>query len=171
VRRFNAREQRFLLGRGVLGLYNRTAVLLKLSAGETAELVAQSVRIHAPAFALLGRRNDEAIKQLRKLYSGKTLRALELPSSELAASPRVDVAGTVQALAHSADRAGLLVCGDPVIALSLVMREDLNVSNARPEGPELQLEAVRQRGDLQALIKFAVSEDFFRLRQRMGPAL
>ena len=48
VRKFNAREQKFLIGRAVLGLLNKTAVLSKLSPGETADLFGNSVRIHAP---------------------------------------------------------------------------------------------------------------------------
>ena len=63
------------------------------------------------------------------------------------------------------------MCGDPAIALALVMREDLNLSGARAEGMELVVQTVRQRSDLQALIQFCVSEDLFRLRERVGPGL
>ncbi len=60
VRKFNAREQKFLIGRAVLGLLNKTAVLSKLSQGETADLFGNSIRIHAPQFTALGRQERRA---------------------------------------------------------------------------------------------------------------
>ncbi|MCI0673995.1 MAG: Adventurous gliding motility protein K, partial [Myxococcaceae bacterium] len=72
VRKFNAREQRFLIGRVVLGLLDRTAVLSKLSVNETADLLGAAVRIHHPDFAGLGRKNEELTKQLRRAASRKS---------------------------------------------------------------------------------------------------
>ncbi len=124
VRKFNAREQKFLIGRAVLGLLNKTAVLSKLSQGETADLFGNSVRIHAPQFTALGRKSDDMVKQLRKAYSRKALKALEAPAMALGADPKADLKKLSGGLSLSADRAGMLMCGDISVGLGLVLRED-----------------------------------------------
>ncbi|HET9449646.1 MAG TPA: tetratricopeptide repeat protein, partial [Aggregicoccus sp.] len=171
VRKFNPREQKFLMGRAALGLLNRSAVLQKLSAGETAELLGSAVRIHVPDYSGLGRRNDELTKQLRKACSRKTLKALEAPAHALADAGALELQPVLDALTYSADRAGLLLCGDVSVALGMVLREDPNVSTVRLEGADPVRAAVRERADLGALLDFALSEDFFRLRQKLGLAL
>ncbi|MCY1047768.1 Adventurous gliding motility protein K [Corallococcus sp. bb12-1] len=171
VRRFNAREQKFLIGKAVLGLLNKTAVLAKLSDGETSDLFGNAIRIHAPQFNGLGRRNDDTTKQLKKAFSRKALKALEGPAQTLAEQPKLDVASVVDALNFSADRAGLLVCGDPSVGLTMVLREDPNIPTNRQEGSEPILQAVRERADLRALLTWMLTDDFYRLRQRMGLSL
>jgi tetratricopeptide (TPR) repeat protein len=168
VRKFNAREQKFLIGRSVMGLLNRTAVLSKLSTGETADLFGNAVRIHAPQFSAVGRRNDEMVKQLRKALSRKALKALEEPSMALANLPKVDLESMVEGLSLSADRAGLLMCCDVSVALSLVLREDPNFAATKVDTAEPLLQAIKGRDDLKDLLAFAISDDFFRLRQRLG---
>jgi hypothetical protein len=148
-------------------------VLSKLSTGETADLLGNSVRIHAPQFSALGRRNDETVKQLRKALSRKALKSLEEPALALAGATLVDLdlEGMLEALAFSGDRAGLLMCGDIFIGLSLVLREDPNFAATKVDTAEPLLQAVKQREDLKDLLAFAVSDDFFRLRQRLGLSL
>jgi tetratricopeptide (TPR) repeat protein len=171
VRKFNAREQKFLIGRAVLGLVNRTAVLSKLSSGETADLFGNSIRIHAPQFAALGRRNDETVKQLRKAYSRKALKSLEEPAMALGNATKVDLGVLIESLSNSADRAGLLMCVDVSVGLTLVLREDPNFAAMKVDTAEPLLQAVKSRDDLKDLLSFAVSDDFFRLRQRLGLSL
>ncbi|RKH44725.1 tetratricopeptide repeat protein [Corallococcus sicarius] len=171
VRRFNAREQKFLIGKAVLGLLNKTAVLSKLSQGETADLFGSAVRIHVSQFNGLGRRNDDVSKQLKKAFSRKALKASEVPAQMLADQPKLDVGTVVDALGYSADRAGLLVCGDPSVGLTMLLREDPNIPANRQEGTEPVLQAVRERADLRALLTWLLTDDFFRLRQRIGLAL
>ncbi|HLL52278.1 MAG TPA: Adventurous gliding motility protein K, partial [Myxococcaceae bacterium] len=167
IRKFNAREQKFLIGRAVLGLANKTAVLTKLSTGEAAELVASAVRVHQPQFALFGRRNEELVRTLRKAFSRKALKNLEAPSQTLAYAQKLDLQETLDGITWSGDRAGMLMCGDISAGLSLVLREDPNMG-AKVEAPEQIAEAVRQRVDMKALISFALSDEFFRLRQKLG---
>jgi tetratricopeptide (TPR) repeat protein len=171
VRRFNAREQKFLLGRAALGLLNKAAVLEKLSQGETADLFGSSIRIHAPQFSALGRRNEETVKQLRKAYSRKALKALEGPATALGDAQKVELAPWLDALDYSADRAGLLICGDVTVGLSMVLREDPNFAGARLDSSEPVLQAVRDGERLRTLLAWSFTDDFFRLRQRLGLAL
>ncbi|HEY8212320.1 MAG TPA: tetratricopeptide repeat protein [Myxococcaceae bacterium] len=169
VRRFNAREQKFIIGRAVLGLVNKTAVVGKLSVAELADVLGSSVRIHSPNFNALGRRNDELVKTLRKAYSRKALKALEGPAASLAGANRLDLEEILVGLRQSADRAGLLMCGDPAVGLGVLLREDANFSRVDSTDPVLQ--ALRSKEDLRNLLSFALSDDYFRLRTRMGMSI
>ncbi|QAT85981.1 adventurous gliding motility protein AgmK [Corallococcus coralloides] len=172
VRRFNAREQKFLIGKAVLGLLNKTAVLSKLSQGETVDLFGNAIRVHVQQFNGLGRRNDDTTKQLKKAFSRKAMKASEGPAQTLSEQSKIDVATVVDALGFSADRAGLLVCGDPSVGLTMVLREDPNIVANRQDGTtDGILQAVRERADLKALLSWLLTDDFFRLRQRIGLSL
>ncbi|MFP2933532.1 tetratricopeptide repeat protein, partial [Pyxidicoccus sp. 3LG] len=171
VRRFNAREQKFLLGRAALGLLNKAAVLEKLSQGETGDLFGSSIRIHAAQFSALGRRNDEMVKQLRKAYSRKALKALEGPAMAMGDVQKVELAQWLDALDYSADRAGMLMCGDVAVGLGMVLREDPNFAGARLDTSEPVLQAIREGERLRTLLSWSFTDDFFRLRQRLGLSL
>ncbi|GEL68834.1 tetratricopeptide repeat protein [Myxococcus virescens] len=171
VRRFNAREQKFLLGRAALGLLNKTAVLEKLSQGETADLFGSAIRLHAPQFGALGRRNDESVKQLKRAFPRKALKALEMPAMSLGDAQKVDLAPWLEALDYSADRAGLLMCGDVAVGLGMVLREDPNFAGARLDTPEPMIQAVREGERLRTILAWTFTDDFFRLRQRLGLGL
>ncbi len=170
VRKFNAREQKFLIGRAVLGLLNKTAVLTKLSQGETADLFGNSVRIFAPQFPL-GRKNEEMVKQLRKAYSRKALKQLEPSALAIGSEQKVDLKKLTEGLSLSADRAGMLMCGDVSVGLGLVLREDPTLANSKVDTADPVLQALKQREDLKDLLAFSLSDDYFRLRQRLGLAL
>ncbi|WNG46847.1 tetratricopeptide repeat protein [Archangium minus] len=171
VRRFNVREQKFLFGRAVLGLMNKTAVLTKLSRGETADLFGNSVRIYAPQFTALGRNNEELVRQYRRAYSRKALKALEPAALELGPQSKVELAPVLEGLSYSADRAGMLMCGDVSVGLTMVLREDPNFATARVDQAEPLLQAVRERTDIQQVLAYILTDDFLRLRQRLGLAI
>ncbi|MBX7114804.1 MAG: tetratricopeptide repeat protein [Myxococcaceae bacterium] len=170
VRRFNAREQRFLLGRGALGLLDKTAVLRKLSVGETADLLGNSIRIHQPHFTGLGKKNDDASKALRKAYSRKALRALEEPAAQLANLKDLALPAFLEGISLSADRAGLALSGDITSSLATMLKDD-SAGGTRADTPEAIRYAVSQRHEVRELMAFALSDDFFKLRQRLGFAL
>jgi hypothetical protein len=172
VRRFNIREQRFLFGRAALGLVDRTAIMRKLSMGEFADVLGNSVRIHQPNWVGLGRKNEEQSKALRKAYSRKALKLLEEPASAVAATNSVAIEPFVQGLHLSQDRAGLLVCADVSAGISLLLREEAG-PNAPPklDTTDVISQAVASRPDVRELMGFALSDDFFRLRQRVGVSL
>jgi hypothetical protein len=171
VKRFNAREQKFLIGRAVLGLLNRTAVLSKLSTEETASFLGAAVQVAVPGFSGLGAPDPELVRSLRKSFTRRSLKTLGAAAHAVADRGELDVAGTLSALAAAANRAGMLMAGDPAVALQLVLREDPSLSGIRPETADPVLQAVRERSDLHALLSFAVSEAFFHLRQEIGLAL
>ncbi len=172
VRRFNVREQRFLFGRAALGSTTRRPCCASLSSGESADLFGNSVRISHPDFEGLGRRNDEQSKQLRKAYSRKALKALEEPSGRVAQSTGARPGG------HGGG-AGLL--GRPrrpavvrrrgAAGLGLLREGGAAGGRVKAETAEAIAAQLQQRPDLRELVPFAVSDDFFRLRQRLGLSL
>ena len=171
VRRFNLREQRFLYGRAAMGLYDKTAILRKLAPGELADLLGNSVRIHQPVFEGLGRKSEEQSKALRRAYSRKSLRLLEEPAASSLPLNKVVIEPIVQGLMFAADRAGLVVSADPTAGLNLILREEVPANQPRPESAEAIAHAVNARADLKELMTFAITDDFFRLRQRVGVSL
>ncbi|MFZ5443233.1 MAG: tetratricopeptide repeat protein [Myxococcota bacterium] len=171
ARRFNIREQRFLFGRAAMGLADKAAILRKLSPGELADMLGNSVRIHQPAWDGLGRRNEDQSKQLRRAYSRKSLRELEGPAQLVAGQPKVNLDPIVQGLMLAQDRAGLVVSADPTAGLGLILREEMPSNQPRPETAEAIAAAVQGRPDVRELMIFALTDDFFRLRQRVGVSL
>ncbi len=166
VRRFQAREQRFLFGRAAFGLWSKTAIARRLSTQELASLLGNSVRIHFGSYAGLGQRNDEISKQLRRAYSRKAIKALEGPSSAIASGPPIDLKAALDGLAFTADRVGLLLAGDPAVALGALVREELAGA-----GQPTQLPAALSRPDVRELVDFALSDAFFALRKKLGFAV
>jgi len=172
VRRFNSREQKFLIGRAVFSLLVRTGLAAKLREPELADLLGDCVRVVVPDFDGLGQRDDGRVRSLRKLLSRRALRMLEEPARSVAGGPVPDLRRSLQGLFASANRAGLLVCGDPAVALTMVLREDPAFTAARaPESAESVRRAVQDRADLRALMTFSVSEALFTLREKVGPTL
>ncbi len=171
VRRFNIREQRFLFGRAALGLIDKAALVRKLSMGEFADVLGNSVRIHQPTWGGLGRKNEEQSKALRKAYSRRAIKLLEEPASAMAAINTVAIEPFVQGLLFSFDRAGLLVCADVAAGLSLLLKEESGPTALKAETSDVITQALGQRPDLRELMGFALSDDFFRLRQRVGVSL
>jgi hypothetical protein len=170
VRRFNAREQKFLLGRAGIGLLDKTAALRKISAGEAADLIGNSVRIHLPDWNGLGRRNEDHTKALRKAYSRRAIKLLEEPGEAVAHMTNWSLDAVLEGFELSADRAGLLLAADVHAGLAMMMKDDI-APTSRVDTPETVAAAIQQRKDLRELLLFAMSDDFFRLRQRLGLAL
>jgi hypothetical protein len=171
VKRFNAREQKFMFGRAVLALLNKAAVLTALSMDDTARFFGAAIQVGVPGFSGLGTPDEGLVRALRKTLSRRKLRQLTLAARGVVSSPRVDLAATLRALSAAANRAGMLMAGDPAVALQMVLREDPTVASPRSDAPSPVLHAVRERSDLRSLILFAVSDAFFHLRQKVGLAL
>ncbi|HZA49852.1 MAG TPA: Adventurous gliding motility protein K, partial [Myxococcaceae bacterium] len=166
VRKFNAREQKFLFGKAALGLFNKSAVLDKISTGEATDLIGNAVRIFSPDYSL-GRRNDEVTKQLKKTLSRKALKQLEAAALTISTA-EVDVVQTLEWLAWSGNRAGLVMCGDVAAGLNLIVRHDANQSSPRAEPSEPVAHVVESRLDLRDALGFVLSDEFFKLRQKLG---
>jgi hypothetical protein len=63
------------------------------------------------------------------------------------------------------------MCAEPTTGLNLLLREEAAPNQARPETAEAIAQAIQGRPELKDLMAFAVTDDFFRLRQRVGVSL
>ena len=171
VARRSQAEQRFLFGRAAYGLRNKTAIVHRLDNVRLAELIGNAVRVVAPDFNRLGKPDPDLTKRLKKAMSGKAIKALEQIAPELASAKTLDLGAWLAASGWSADRAGLLLCGDIASALQVLLREDPSLTNVRLDSSEQILTALRKRRDMFELMAYVTSDDHFKLRTRLHLAL
>jgi cellulose synthase operon protein C len=172
VRKLNLREQRFFFGQAAFTLAKKCAIASKLTVRELGDVLGNAIRISVPEFGHFGKRSEEQSKQLRKLFSRKALRQLEEAARAVASSQSaLSIEQLLSGLQASQDRTGITMAGDVAAALSVLLKEDGPPGSPRPESPEGTLRAVAQRNDVRALIEFALSDDFLRLRQKLGVAV
>ena len=167
VRKYQTtRDQRFLFASAALALRSRSLLALKLTAPELANLLGAAIRSVSPNFDRLGVPDLELSKRVRKALPGKILKELELMAPELSRS-KLDASILAQGCVLSADRAGLIYSGDIVGALTLMLREDPAQAGARLDSHDAVKAAINTRTDVRELMAFAISDDFFRMRQKL----
>jgi tetratricopeptide (TPR) repeat protein len=168
ARRTTAREQRFLVGRAAARLRTRSCLAELLPAAALEGWVTAAVRSVVPGYAPEDPVDEEMVRRVAKGLSRRVRRALEEPARALArASPRPDVAAWCAAAAATADRVGLVLCGDVPAAIGLLLRDGRPRS---PEGPDA-VAAAGERPDVLALLAFAATEAHAVLRQRARVAI
>jgi hypothetical protein len=167
ARRTTVREQRFLLGRAAARLRGRTGLVEAVPAAVLWDAVAAVVANVVPGWKGAGQPSEELVKRVGKALSRRSRKAIEDPARALAAT-RVahDLAAFRVAAASTADRAGLVLCGDVPTAMALLVREP----GARAAGEEIVAEA-RRREETRALLAFAAEEAHFALRQKLRVAV
>jgi cellulose synthase operon protein C len=166
ARRTTAREARFLLGRVAARLRARSALGDALAPAALGDAVAAAVRQVVPGYGGTGRPPEDLVRGIGKLLPRRARKALEEPARAVAAlRPPPDLAAWRAAAAATADRAGLVLCGDLPTALTLLVRDE------RAGAPADLVAAVRERPDALALVAFAASEEHLVLRQRLRVAI
>jgi hypothetical protein len=169
ARRSTAREQRFLLGRAAARLRTRGA-LAALSPEELEAWIAAAIRVVVPGHAPAGPADDGRVRLLAKRLSRRARRALEEPARALAAGPASpDLEAWRTAAAETADRAGLVLCGDLPAAAAVLVRGDAPRTAERPTPAPAR--PASSRADVLALVAFAATEEHFLLRQRLRVAI
>jgi lipopolysaccharide biosynthesis regulator YciM len=164
--RSTVREQRFMLGRAAARLRTRSA-LVEAFTGDFADAVAAAVRLVVPTYALLGTPREDLARRLEKAVPRKVRKAMEEPARALAFLPPPDLAAWRAAAAATADRAGLVLCGEVPTALDLMLRDD----SGRKPAPGDRISALRARPEAMALLAFAAGEAHLALRQRLRVAI
>ena len=77
----------------------------------------------------------------------------------------------VAALGASADRAGLVFCGDIAVPIGVAIQEDERLKDVRiAESAEMISPLANSPPRPSALVGFALGDDFYLLRQRLGQA-
>ncbi len=171
VRRYQAREQRFLFARAAFHLRNKMPIAYRFDNTRLADLLGNAIRVVVPDFNRLGKPDADLTKRLRKAMSGKAIRALEQVAPELLSAKNLDISAWMQAAGWSADRAGLLLSGDIASALQVLLREDPALGGMRLDTTDQILTAMRKRRDMFELVAFVTSDDHYKLRSRLRLAL
>jgi hypothetical protein len=162
-RRTTAREQRFLLGRVAARLRSRSCLAELLPAPALVAWATAAARA-----ALGGAAEDDLVRQVSRGLGRKARRALEEPARALlAAHPPPDPEAWRASAARTADRAGLVLCGDVPTAVELLLRD---AGGRAPDRPAA-IAAAAERPDVRALLAFAATDAHFALRQRLRVAI
>ncbi len=162
ARHTTAREQRFLLGRIAVRLRARSCL------AEILEPPALAAWALAAARCALGTTEDDLALRVGRGLGRRARRALEGPARALlGAKQEPDAEGWRAAAARTADRAGLVLCGDVPTAVHLLLRD---ATGRALEGSEA-ITAAATRAEVRALLSFAASEAHFALRQRLRVAI
>ncbi|MBK9517123.1 MAG: hypothetical protein IPO09_07155 [Anaeromyxobacter sp.] len=168
LRRATLREQRFLLGRMAIRLKLRSGLAEVVDEGTLGDLVAAAVRQVVTAWSATGLPSEALVRQVGRSLPRRARKLMEPAARALAAGPDPDLAAWRGAATQTADRAGLVLCGDVPTALDLVLREGPDGTPAVLAPPR---QALRENPRALALLAFAASEDHFTLRQRLRVAI
>jgi tetratricopeptide (TPR) repeat protein len=165
---FGPREQRFSAAKALFSIRTKTAIAHKLSTPALADLIGAAIRMFAPQFQLLGAPKEELARQLARSCSRRSRKALAAAVQGIGEHSTLELEPWIAALTYSADRAGLVACGDVGPALSVALDEE------ETDGEWTAAEvasAVRQRPRLEQLLTFALSDAHFQLREKLGIAI
>jgi hypothetical protein len=69
------------------------------------------------------------------------------------------------------NRTGLVLCGDLVTAVRIVIRDAGALPDGRPATPEEIRRIAVTNEPVRELLRFAVSDDYFHLREKLGTAI
>jgi hypothetical protein len=169
-RRFPARQQRFLYGRALAHIRRGTAALAALPGARLGQLIADLLRFVAPpgadtnalaalppSDAELANRLTEALSPVAELGEDADVHAVDPrqrlgpAAARLLADPLPSWDALALALRETAERAAMVICGDPGAAIAVVAGEC---------GGGLDKPEVAQ------LVRFALSEEYAALRAR-----
>ncbi|HEY6001774.1 MAG TPA: tetratricopeptide repeat protein, partial [Anaeromyxobacter sp.] len=168
ARRTTAREQRFLVGRAAARLRTRSCLGELLPPAALAGWIAAAVRSVVPGYSPGEPVDEEMVRRIAKGIARKARKPFEEASRALALAPNPpDLTAWRNAAAASADRAGLVLCGDVPAALGMLLREG---ARRAPEGP-IAVARASSRPDVLSLLAFAATEAHFILRQRLRVAI
>lgn len=167
ARRTTLRERRFLAGRAMERLRSRSCLCELLPAAALSGWVAAAVHCVVPGARGLPA-DEVVVRQVGRALSRRARKALEGPARALAALGSIpDIASWQAAAAATADRAGLVLCGDVAAALGTLLGEG---APRVPKGEEA-VRAATARPDVLALLAWASTDDHFALRQRLRTAI
>jgi tetratricopeptide (TPR) repeat protein len=162
ARRTTVREQRFLLARIAARLRSRSCLAERLP---PENLVTWA--LHAARAAAGSAGDDEVARQIGKGLGRRVRRALEPAARALLAGPVQDPRDYRAAAARTADRLGLVLCGDVPTAIEATLRD----AGLSPADKAEAVAAAATSPELRALLAFAASDVHFALRQRLRVAI
>ena len=159
------RELAFFLTKRLVGLRADRCLLwprLVSTKGELRAILGAAIQLVRPRYELPG--TDRAAVRQYFAYLHRVLPATQMApiasavESLLAGNGRIDLDGWIAAGEETANRAGLLACGDVMAAAREIVKE-ARVRRSRPEDAIL------------ALVRWGCSSEYFDLRTQLGLAL
>jgi len=172
LKRTVVKEQRFALARAIKRISDGSFIADLLGPRELSRLIAALVQPYHPNCPVATFPADmpaDLQKRLAKALPRKVRRAIEeLMRSRAPDLARVpDYESFTRATEYSANRFGLLMCNDVSQAIMHLIREVPELRDKRLNTSEEIASALSQNGAVADLLRFAVSEEYFRLRARM----
>jgi cellulose synthase operon protein C len=162
------RAQRFLLGRLIGSISDRSQLGSLLDPSVMADVVGAALRLaHPRASVTLGPPNAELERKLARALPRKVRKQLEDMAPGPWCEPADGGADWLRSLSSSADRVGLVLAGDIAAALGAAS----SFGHTPEDGDGSPSSRVRQVPALADLCVFAVSEELFRLRAALGLAI
>jgi hypothetical protein len=165
-RRLREREKRFLLGRELERIKGGHHVIATLPPKDLTSLVFAAARLGNPDFSAGVELGDLDLMQRRlaKVLSRKARKALE----EL--SPRdvpLDVDRHRRAAVFTGNRAGLALTADIPAAVRAALRDKPSVKHVFTDADGAR-ETIGQSDEVRDLLLYAVSEEYFAARKKLG---
>jgi tetratricopeptide (TPR) repeat protein len=162
-------EARFRLGRALELTRPEYILAATIPPREFASLFSSVLKAFHPRHARwrAGEKSAEQVAKLKKLLPYKVAKRLAELFQESHETPFSSARWRTVVLETGA-RAGLLMCGDLRVAATIVLQEQ--EANARPDAETLR-DVARIPGPLRELLRFAVSDEYFLLRESLGTSL
>lgn len=175
LNRFKAEERRFIVGRLLEHAEGRHALALNFPLRQVVQALMAMAKLFKPEIVVPGlseAESEKLMKAVKRAVPRKYRKQLEDAAVAFASEggPR-DLAAWRQAMNHTANRAGLLVCNDLNAALSALLKTEPKTANLRFEDLADPIPILEQSPEAVELIQFAVSESYFTLRKRAGFSL
>jgi tetratricopeptide (TPR) repeat protein len=161
-------EVRFRLGRALELTRPEYILAATVPPREFAQLLASVLKAFHPRHARwrAGEKGAEQAAKLKKALPYKVAKRLAELFQENDATPFSSARW--RAVVHeTGNRAGLLMCGDLRAAAVIVAREQSGAAEAAPTPDQLR-EQARTPGPLRGLLRYAISEEYFTLREALG---
>jgi tetratricopeptide (TPR) repeat protein len=172
IKRTVVKEQRFALGRAIKRIFDGSHLGRLLGPKELSKLVAAAVFPYHPSSPVAtypGESLDDLAKRANKALPRKVRKSMEElmrdQAPEVAKVPDYDA--YLRGADHSANRMGLCMCNDLPQALMHLQREVPELKEKRFNTTEEIVAALSRHASFCELLRFAVSEEYFRLRARM----
>jgi tetratricopeptide (TPR) repeat protein len=172
VKRTVVKEQRFALSRAIKRVSDGSYLGKLLGPKELSKLIAATVlpyHPNSPIATFPGESLDDLAKKVNKALPRKVRKTMEElmrdKAPDVAKVPDYDV--YLRGADHSANRMGLIMCNDLPQALMHLTREVPELKDKRLNSTEEIVAAFSRHASFCELLRFAVSEEYFRLRARM----
>jgi hypothetical protein len=165
-------ELRFRLGRALELTRPEYILAATVPAREFAQLFASVLKAFHPRHARrrAGEKGAEQVARLKKALPYKVAKRLADLFQDHDTTPFSSARW--RAVVHeTGDRAGLLMCGDLRVAARIVAREQSPDATLQEPPPDLMRELARTPGRLRGMLRYAIGEEYFTLRESLGTAV